>query len=136
LAVDVETAWRRVRGSRRPLARDEEEFRRRYDARRPLYEEVADARAPSVDDVVLAAAGVRVELGALELLGGLVPGDGPVALVTDPHVAGIHGAAAQLALGERLASTPEVPAGGEAESGAVVPRPRSGPRLRAPSNPR
>src|SRR5881398_479629 len=28
--VDVETAWDRARGSDRPLARDESEFRRRY----------------------------------------------------------------------------------------------------------
>ena len=41
LAVDVDTAWERVQGSRRPLAREESEFRRRYDERRPLYEEVA-----------------------------------------------------------------------------------------------
>src|SRR5207253_6956056 len=51
-----------------------------------------------------------------------VPGDGRVALVTDPHVAGIHGAAAQLALGDRLASTYEVPAGEEAKTSAVVER--------------
>ena len=30
LEVDVETAWRRTRGSDRPLARDETEFTRRY----------------------------------------------------------------------------------------------------------
>ncbi|TMK73730.1 MAG: bifunctional shikimate kinase/3-dehydroquinate synthase [Actinobacteria bacterium] len=122
LAVDVDTAWERVQGSRRPLAREESEFRRRYDERRPLYEEVADARASDLEDIVLAAAGVRVALGALELLGGLVPGDGPVALVTDPHVGGIHGAAAQLALGDRLRSTHEVPAGEEAKTAAVVER--------------
>ena len=40
---------------------------------------------------MLAAAGVHVERGALQRLGELVPGDGPVALVSDPHVAGIHG---------------------------------------------
>ena len=42
----------------------------------PLYREVADAVARDADDVVLAAAGVHVGLGALELLGSLVPGDG------------------------------------------------------------
>ena len=51
------------------------------------------------DDVVLAAAGVHVERGALRRLGELVPGDGPAALVATAHVAGIHGADAQLALG-------------------------------------
>jgi shikimate kinase / 3-dehydroquinate synthase len=130
LDVDVETAWARVQGSRRPLARDEGEFRRRYELRRPLYGEVADARAGNVDDVVLAAAGVHVALGALELLGALVPGDAPLALVTDPHVGGIHGAAAQLALGDRLRSTHEVPAGEEAKTAAVVQRLWSELRLR------
>src|SRR5207247_9210573 len=90
--------------------------------RRDLYAESAQAVAQDADDVVLAAAGVRVALGALELLGSLVPGDGPVALITDPHVAGIHGAAAQLALGDRLAAAHEVPAGEEAEASAVVQR--------------
>ena len=46
LEVDVDTAWERVRDSDRPLARDETEFRRRYEQRVPLYDEVADARAP------------------------------------------------------------------------------------------
>jgi 3-dehydroquinate synthetase len=70
-----------------------------------------------------------VEIGSLELLGGLVPGDGPVALVTDPHVGGIHGAAAQLALGDRLQTTHEVPAGEEAKTATVVQRLWSDPRL-------
>jgi 3-dehydroquinate synthetase/shikimate kinase len=59
LDVDVETAWERVRDSRRPLARDESEFRARYERRRPLYEQVAHARADDADGVVLSAAGVR-----------------------------------------------------------------------------
>ncbi len=122
LDVDVETAWQRVQESGRPLARDEAEFRHRYELRQPLYSEVADARARDAYEVVLAAAGVRVGVGTFELLGTLVPGDGPVALVTDPHVAGIHGAAAQLALGERLESTHEVPAGEEAKTHAVTER--------------
>jgi shikimate kinase/3-dehydroquinate synthase len=120
--VDVETAWERAREGQRPLAREEEAFRRVYEERLPLYTDVADAVANDADDVVLAAARVRVEVGALELLGALVPGDGAVALVTDPHVAGIHGAATQLALGERLATTHQVPAGEEAKTTAVVER--------------
>jgi 3-dehydroquinate synthetase len=109
--VDVEAAWERVRGSDRPLARDEGEFRRLYEERRPVYADVADAVARDADDVVLAAAGVYVGVGSLELLGDLVPGDGPVALVTEPTVNGIHGAAAQLALGGRLQEVHELPAG-------------------------
>jgi shikimate kinase/3-dehydroquinate synthase len=108
LDVDVDTAWDRTRGSDRPLAADERAFRRLYDRRRPLYEEVADFKPHDLDDAVLAAAGVHVGLGLIDRLADLIPGEGPVALVTDRHVAGIHGADAQLALGKRLVSTHEV----------------------------
>ena len=122
LDVDVATAWERVQGSRRPLAQDEAEFRRRYDTRAPLYREVADGVARDADGVVLAAAGIHVAIGSLDLLGSLVPGGGRIALVTDPHVGGVHGAAAQLALGDRLQSTHEVPAGEAAKTASVVER--------------
>jgi shikimate kinase / 3-dehydroquinate synthase len=122
LDVDVDTCWERVRGSDRPLAQDEAEFRRLYEERRRLYSEVADVVAHDVHDVVLAAAGVHVERGALAKLGALVPGDGPAALVSDPHVAGIHGMDAQLALGSRLAETHELPPGEEAKTLAAVDR--------------
>jgi shikimate kinase/3-dehydroquinate synthase len=122
LDVDVDTCWERVKNSKRPLAKDEAAFRRLYDERRKLYAEVADVVAKDVHDVVLAAAGVVIERGALERLAELVPGDGPVALVSDPHVAGIHGATAQLALGSRLAETHELPAGEEAKTLAAVSR--------------
>ena len=122
LDVDVDTCWERVRGSDRPLARDEAEFRRLYEERRSLYAEVADVVAHDVHDVVLAAAGVVVERGALQKLGEHVPGDGPVALVSDAHVAGIHGMDAQLALGSRLAETHELPPGEEAKSLVTLDR--------------
>ncbi len=122
LLVDVETAWERVRRSSRPLAQDEVEFRRRFEVRAPLYADVADAAARDVDDLVLAAAGVHVERGALQRLGELVPGEGEAALVSDPHVAGIHGMDAQLALGPRLAGRHELPSGEEAKTLAAVDR--------------
>ncbi|HEU5404763.1 MAG TPA: shikimate kinase, partial [Gaiellaceae bacterium] len=122
LDVDVDTCWERVRASDRPLAQDEAEFRRLYAERRPLYAEVADVVARDVDDVALAAAGVVVERGALQRLGELVPGDGAVALVSDPHVAGIHGMDVQLALGTRLAETHELPPGEEAKTLAALDR--------------
>jgi len=122
LPVDVETAWFRARRSHRPLARDEAEFRRRFELRAALYAEVADATALDGDDVVLAAAGVRVERGALQRLGDLVPGDGLVALVSDRNVAGIHGMDAQLALGARLAETHELQSGEEAKTLTAVDR--------------
>ena len=122
LDIDVDTAWERVRGSDRPLAQDEAQFRRLYEERRPLYEVVADAVARDADDAVLAGAGVSIARGAIARLSELVPGDGPVALVSEPHVLGIHGAVAQVALGSRLASVHELPTGEEAKTVAAVER--------------
>ncbi|MBV8064268.1 MAG: 3-dehydroquinate synthase [Actinobacteria bacterium] len=129
LDVDVDTCWERVKASDRPLAQDEAAFRRLNDERRPLYGGLADAVARDVDDVVLAAAGVHVGRGALAKLGSLVPGDGAVALVSDAHVAGIHGMDAQLALGPRLAETHELPSGEEAKTLLSLDRLWQGLRL-------
>jgi 3-dehydroquinate synthetase/shikimate kinase len=120
--VDAEEAWQRVERTDRPLARSHEDFRRLYEERRPIYAAVADVVARDADDVVLAAAGIRVERGSLQQLGELVPGDGPAALVSDPQVAGIHGMDTQLALGTRLAETHELPPGEEAKTLAAVDR--------------
>jgi 3-dehydroquinate synthetase len=116
--VRVDEAWERVRGGDRPLAQDELRFRTLYTKRAPLYAESADARATDVDGAVLAAG--AIEIGALESLGDAVPG--PAALVTEPHAAGIHGAAAQLALGGQLASAHELPTGEQAKSVPAVER--------------
>jgi shikimate kinase/3-dehydroquinate synthase len=122
LDIDVDTAWSRVRGSDRPLAKDESDFRRLYDERQPVYREVADVivTGGDIDGVILAAAGIHHEVGALELLGEHVPGDGPVALVADSTVMGIHGPRAQAALGDRLVSTHELPPGEDAKQLRVV----------------
>jgi shikimate kinase/3-dehydroquinate synthase len=122
LEVDVDEAWRRSRGGDRPLARDEDEFRALYARRDPLYRATADFTARDVDDVVLAAGGVHVGVGMLEQLARLVPEEAPVALVADARVAGIYGADAQLALGKRVASMHELPAGEAAKSGSVCER--------------
>jgi len=122
LEVDPDTAWQRSAGGDRPLARDESEFRTLYERRRELYDEIADAHVYDADDIVLAAAGVHVHAGALELLGSLVPGQGEAALVCDPHVGGIHGAAAQVALGSRLVSVHEVPQGEAGKAATVAER--------------
>ena len=116
LEVDVETAWKRARGAERPLARDESRFRALFEERQPVYRACANASGRDADDVVLAAGGVHVGVGALELLGRLVPGDGPVALVADAHVAGIYGPGVQVALGPRLVSTHELPPGEAAKT--------------------
>jgi shikimate kinase/3-dehydroquinate synthase len=120
--VDVDVAWQRVQGSPRPLATDEAEFRSRFERRAPLYLEVADAVTRDLDGVTLAAAGIHHDLGAIDRLGELVPGDGPVALVADSTVLGLHGPRAQEALGARLVSTHELPPGEEAKQLRVVER--------------
>jgi shikimate kinase/3-dehydroquinate synthase len=116
LDTDLDTCWQRARTSDRPLARDHDEFKRLHEERRTLYADVADAVVRDVHDVVLAAAAVHVERGAIHRLADLVPGDGATALVSDPHVAGIHGMDAQLSLGARLAQTHELPLGEEAKT--------------------
>jgi shikimate kinase/3-dehydroquinate synthase len=121
LEVDPDEAWRRVEGSGRPLAAEEASFRELFDHRAPIYRGLADAVAQDADDAVLAAGGVRVELGSVEQLASALS-DGPVALVADAHVAGIHGADVQLALGGQLAETHELPAGEEAKTLDAVDR--------------
>ena len=116
LEIDAEEAWRRVGGSDRPLAQDKGAFRTLYEERRPLYDDAADARTWDVEGAVLASGGVHVELGALERLGELVPGDGPVEIVSDARVAGIYGMDVQLALGARVRASHELPPGEEAKT--------------------
>ena len=109
LDVDVDSAWARVQGSRRPLAKDEAEFRRRYERRRPLYEQAADARAEDAEGVVLAAGGVAVSTMPADL----VPG--PVALVADERVLELHPAPVE-------APVLTVPPGEEAKTVATAER--------------
>jgi len=118
LDVDVETAWKRVRGSDRPLAQHERGFRRLHDERRPVYAAVADAVAGDVDAVLLAVGGIHVERGALRRLGELVPGEGQIALVADERVLDLH----SPGLGARLVSTHTVPQGEPAKDLEVVAR--------------
>jgi shikimate kinase/3-dehydroquinate synthase len=120
--VDVDTAWARSKNTDRPNAQDEGHFRRLYVERQPLYRGAADAVANDADGVILAAAGIHYEVGVLEQLGELVPGDGPVALVADSTVMGIYGPAAQTALGDRLQSEHELPAGEAAKQLRVIER--------------
>jgi shikimate kinase/3-dehydroquinate synthase len=112
LEIDVDEAWLRVSRSSRPLAQDEETFRRLYEERDPVYREAADAVAADADGVLLAAGGVQVERGALAGLDAIVPGHDPVALIADERVLELH----RPALGSRLASTHTVPSGEAAKS--------------------
>ena len=74
--------------------------------------------ATDVDDIVLAAAGIHVEPGALLHLERFV--EQPAALVTEPVVSGIHGADAQIAF--PFDETHELPTGEAAKQLAAVER--------------
>ena len=63
LDVPLDTAWQRVKGSDRPLARDRDAFGRLYDQRLPLYGGLADivlpaSRSHAMADVLAAAEGL------------------------------------------------------------------------------
>jgi shikimate kinase/3-dehydroquinate synthase len=107
LDVDVETAWERVRGSERPLARREDDFRRLYASRQAVYADAADAFASSVEDVLFAALGITI--------GGTMAVDGAAAVVADERVLELHPAPVE-------APVHGVPPGEAAKSLAVVER--------------
>jgi len=88
--VDPVTAWGRVGGSGRPLARDEDSFRALLERRRPLYEECSDVEASEAEKIVLAAGGILVEEGSLARLAELVPA-GEAEVLADATVLGLHG---------------------------------------------
>jgi shikimate kinase / 3-dehydroquinate synthase len=108
LEVDVEDAWERVRGSNRPLARSEDDFRRLYESRRSVYADTAEAAAGDSEGVLLAALGIRVGRGER-------PEVGTAALIADEHVLGLHPL-------EVDGETHSVPAGEAAKSMEVVER--------------
>ena len=106
LDVDVATAWRRVRDSGRPLARNEDDFRKLFETRFPLYLEVGDAVAADADGALLVALGIAIPGG--------VPSSGPFVVIGDERVLDLHPAP-----GERVL---KVPAGEAAKSLEVVQR--------------
>jgi shikimate kinase/3-dehydroquinate synthase len=105
LDVALETAWARVRGSDRPLAQHEDDFRRLYESRQSAYAKAADAVASGVEDVLLSALSVR--------FGGLTAPLGAVEVVADTTVLELHPAPVEAPI-HRL------PPGEEAKSLAVV----------------
>lgn len=78
--IDVDAAWARVAGSDRPLTRNEDDFRRLFAERQPVYAAAAHARAAEADDVLLAA--LRVRFGGVE--------EAAAAIIADEHVLGLH----------------------------------------------
>jgi shikimate kinase/3-dehydroquinate synthase len=105
LDVDVETAWQRVRESDRPLARNEHDFRRLYETRKPLYAAFEGAVAHDVDGVLL---------GALRVLF-----DG-AAWIPDPSVAIVDKTVAELHPDKLITSVVTIPAGEPAKTLAVL----------------
>jgi shikimate kinase/3-dehydroquinate synthase len=92
--VDLETAWTRTREGDRPLARERDRFRLLYARRLPLYRECADLTTNSVEEVVLAAAGIVADEKSLAKLPELVP-PRELEVVADATVLGLHGAPLQ-----------------------------------------
>lgn len=118
LDVDVQTAWERVRGSDRPLAQREEDFRRLYESRQRLYGEVADAVAESAEDVLHASLRIHVSSGTLRSYAEVVSWDEPFVVVADERVEALH----PSPFGPSASATHLVPAGEPAKDLVVVER--------------
>jgi 3-dehydroquinate synthetase/shikimate kinase len=90
LEVTADTAWERAGGTGgRPLARDEESFRRLHGEREWVYLEVCDGVAQGADGVLCEALRVTVEPGAYGELAWFA-GERPTALVGDAAVLELH----------------------------------------------
>ncbi|MGZ8693146.1 MAG: bifunctional shikimate kinase/3-dehydroquinate synthase [Gaiellaceae bacterium] len=115
--VDVGDAWERVRESGRPLAQDEAQFRRLFDERQPLYEEVSAGLVESAEDVLLEALQIDVERGLLAELGNRL-GESleAVAVIGDEHVLELH------PLNFDPASVHRLPRGEAAKTPAILDR--------------
>jgi 3-dehydroquinate synthetase/shikimate kinase len=117
--VDVDEAWRRVASSNRPLAKDEETFRRLFAERESLYKEVTEVDVYRADDVLLDALNIHAEAGWLAWLGEYSGAAlASTALIADERLLHLH----TPQLGDRLASTHTVPSGESAKTLAVVER--------------
>jgi shikimate kinase / 3-dehydroquinate synthase len=106
LDVDVGTAWQRVRGSDRPLAQNEDDFRELYERRIVVYHEVADAVVHDADEVCLAAFGIVGEILSTR----------PAAVIADERVLALHGSPIDDG------SVHPIPPGEEAKTFTVVER--------------
>src|SRR6185369_8146433 len=89
IEVDVDVAWVRVRGSGRPLARDEGAFRELFERRAELYLAACDGIARDADGVLLEALGVVAEPGVLADLEWFAAGR-TTALIGDERVLELH----------------------------------------------
>ena len=110
--VDVDTAWSRVSGSGRPLARDRQQFERLYDERTEIYRLLAGAAGKDLETLLLGALKITFHPSRL-----VVSYDN-AALVVDEHVAALH----ELQFSSPPASVHLVPRGEEAKTLGVVAR--------------
>jgi shikimate kinase/3-dehydroquinate synthase len=106
--VDVETAWQRVSGSGRPLARDREQFERLYEERVQIYDVIAEGVGEGAEALLLESLGI--------VFSGRVPYD--AAVIADERVAALH----ELQLLRQALSTHLVPSGEAAKTPSVVER--------------
>jgi 3-dehydroquinate synthetase len=106
--IDVETAWQRVSGSGRPLARDREQFERLYEERVRIYDVIAEGVGEDAEALLLESLGI--------VFSGRVPYD--AAVIADERVAALH----ELRLLRQALSTHLVPSGEAAKTPAVVER--------------
>ena len=106
--VDVDTAWRRVSGSGRPLARDREQFERLYEERVEVYDVIAEGSGEDVESLLLTALGI--------VFSSRVPYD--AAVIADERVVTLH----EPQLLRPALSTHLVPSGEAAKTPAVVER--------------
>jgi len=115
VGVAVSDAWERARDSGRPLAQDETQFRRLFDERQQLYEEVSAGLVASAEDVLLEALQIKVERGLLAELGNrLGESFEAVVVIGDEHVLELH------PLRFDPASVHRVPRGEAAKTPAVL----------------
>jgi 3-dehydroquinate synthetase/shikimate kinase len=111
--VDVDTAWSRVSGSGRPLARDRQQFERLYDKRTDIYNLLAEAGGQDLETLLLGA----LQITFWPSSSAVVPYDNS-ALVADEHVAALH----ELQFSTPPASIHLLPRGEAAKTLAVVAR--------------
>jgi shikimate kinase/3-dehydroquinate synthase len=85
IEVEAENAWRRSRGSNRPLARSEEDFLRLYESRLEVYAGAADGAGRDVQSVLLSMLRIATTAPNFSRLV-----SGGVAIVGDQNVLDLH----------------------------------------------
>jgi shikimate kinase/3-dehydroquinate synthase len=85
IEVEAENAWRRSRGSNRPLARSEEDFLRLYESRLEVYAGAADGVGRDVQGVLLSMLRIATTAPNFSRLV-----SGGVAIVGDQNVLDLH----------------------------------------------